>query len=90
MESNSTTRRLKTNQIAADAQRSAYISPIAFGLQGKPTLTLEFYVDGRRHLLTLTDTQVAQIARTAIRGYGTVTPDFPKVFDIEDTRKEAN
>ena len=77
---------LKTRTLVADKDGSAYISPIAHGYRAEPELTLDFYVDGRQHRIRLTDAQVAQIARTAIRGYGRTTPDHPTVFDIEDTR----
>lgn len=79
---------LKTKTIdARTLARGACISPIAFGYGEAPVLVLEFYdEDGRRNLVKLSDAQVAQIARGALRGYGRFTPDSPKVFDIEATR----
>lgn len=82
-----TARRLKSCTVVADPTRSAYVFPIMYGHDAQPELVLEYYVDGREHRVRLTDAQVAQITRTALRGYGRATPDHPTVFDVEDTRK---
>jgi hypothetical protein len=90
---------LKTRRLKADADRSVHVSPYAFtdgtpdtAVYGEGTrittaeLTLEFWVDGRRHLLRLTDAQASQVARTAARAFDDFPPDHPDVADIGASR----